>query len=722
MYVHLENDTMTLVPPPEGVQYEEGVFSSDFEPMYAPIPVSVESLVSTLQCFCLELMRWIFGGSWAKVNEESAAAPPEANQEHVQFEPRLSERTDPNHGDNDDQLMHSNAQECLEKSTAEDHSNAALRKQLDEARTIRAELEEQARRDAEATAWQKEELDQMRDRATKAERRVKALQKERDAMRRAVESKDQSDEVLREKEEQVNGLLAEGERMSRQLGEKETLLRKVRAQMKELEVTNTALKDRLEATEAKLSSLQEAQEILASTEKAGKKEIVDQAKQNMSLAAQTEEQERTIEKLRRENIELQEQLDTATEEVKGHMLLVARAEENFDNAATEAQEQAKSEVSKVAEMIRRENEEREEVLTGSIDELRDELDRAKREHHRQEDRLAKELRDAERREAEAEHRCQDLERMVPEATRPLLRQIDALQKSQDERAAVWQELENNFQRRLQAAEASTAIATEKANAAADRLSSETVKVAQLHERYQSKETECESLAERVAQLEGEKRAAEKERAELLAAAVRDSEVRASAAVDEERRLWVTKQADWEEESRRTMAAVKADHDAALQEAERKYAALHAKNSSQLATSEIVDVEDGPAATSVDSQGTLHEQTDASEGGLLGHESVHASMRQRERELRALQASLTQAEATNAALAEELVSLTRKNDEAIATSKSSKAIEQELDSLQARHAAALEILGEKDEQLQAAQEDLLDIKTMYKELLHERFGE
>jgi DNA repair exonuclease SbcCD ATPase subunit len=98
------------------------------------------------------------------------------------------------------------------------------------------------------------------------------------------------------------------------------------------------------------------------------------------------------------------------------------------------------------------------------------------------------------------------------------------------------------------------------------------------------------------------------------------------------------------------------------------------------------------------------------------------MRQRERELRALQASLTQAEATNAALAEELVSLTRKNDEAMVNSRSSKAIEQELDSLQARHAAALEILGEKDEQLQAAQEDLLDIKAMYKELLHERFGE
>ena len=601
-------------------------------------------------------------------------------------------------------------------------SNEALSKQLEEEKNIRAELEEQARRDAEANAWQKEELDQMRDRASKAERRVKALQTERDTLRRAVESRDQSDVVLREKEEQVNGLLAEGERMSRQLGEKETILRKVRAQLKELEVTNTALKDRLEATETKLSSLQEAQEILASTEKAGKKEIVDQAKQNMSLAAKAEEQERIIESLRRDNIDLQEQLETATEEVKAHMLLVARAEENVDNAAMEAQEKAKSELSKVAEVTKRENQERESVLTASIDELRAELDRAKREHHRQEDRLTKALRDAERREAEAEHRCQDLERMVPEATRPLLRQIDALQKSQDERAAVWQELENNFQRRLQAAAASTAIATEKANVAADRLSSETAKVAQFHERYQASEAERASLAERVAQLEGENCAAEKERAELRAAAARDSEVRVSAAVDEERRLWVTKQADWEEESRRTMTAVKADHNAAVQQLESKYAALLATHSSQVTTPEGINLADVPPATAVDGDENVQKQTDVADGGLYGHESVHARMRQRERELRALQASLTQAEATNAALAEELVSLTRKNDEAMVNSRSSKAIEQELDSLQARHAAALEILGEKDEQLQAAQEDLLDIKAMYKELLHERFGE
>ena len=594
--------------------------------------------------------------------------------------------------------------------------------EVEKERALVSELEEQIRRDADAATWQKEELVQMRERASKAERRVKALQKERDSLRRATESKDDSDERLREREEQVSGLLAEGEKMSRQLGEKETAIRKVRAQLKEVEVTNTAQTDRLEATEAKLTSLQEAQAILTSTDKAGKKEIVDQAKQNMSLEAKTEEQERIIEALRRDSIDLQEQLEKATEEVTAHMLLVALAEENVGNVATEAQQQAKSELNRVAEVARRENLQREELLTVSIDELRAELDREKREHNRQEDRSTKELRDAERRELEAERRCQDLERMVPEATRPLLRQIEALQKSQDERASVWQELENNFQGRLRMAEASTAIATERANTAQEKLSSETVKAVQLRERCKSTEAERTALAEKIVVLETGQATAEKERGDARVTAARDSEVRIGAAVEDEKRLWVTRQAEWEAESRRTVAAVKEDYETVLQKAEGKYDLLIAQNKSEVSTQDSVVVSNAPPATLDRGAGDAEIGGGSSTGGLHGHESVQAQLRQREGVVRSLQTGLTQAEATNAALAEELVNLTRKNEEVMAGSKGLEAVGLELELLQARHAAALEILGEKDEQLQAAQEDLIDIKSMYKELLNERFGE
>lgn len=50
---------MTLVPPSEGVQYEEGVFSSDFEPMYASI-LAFQVAGTCMCCFRLLLTCWAF--------------------------------------------------------------------------------------------------------------------------------------------------------------------------------------------------------------------------------------------------------------------------------------------------------------------------------------------------------------------------------------------------------------------------------------------------------------------------------------------------------------------------------------------------------------------------------------------------------------------------------------------------------------------------------------
>jgi hypothetical protein len=44
VYVHLEDDAMTLEAPAEGFQYEEGVFAADFEPMCAGLQVDCSLL------------------------------------------------------------------------------------------------------------------------------------------------------------------------------------------------------------------------------------------------------------------------------------------------------------------------------------------------------------------------------------------------------------------------------------------------------------------------------------------------------------------------------------------------------------------------------------------------------------------------------------------------------------------------------------------------------
>ena len=61
----------------------------------------------------------------------------------------------------------------------------------------------------------------------------------------------------------------------------------------------------------------------------------------------------------------------------------------------------------------------------------------------------------------AESRNEELASTVPETTRPLLRQIEALQASNAERVKVWEELEKNLTSRLNDAEIRTQQAIEK---------------------------------------------------------------------------------------------------------------------------------------------------------------------------------------------------------------------------------------------------------------------
>jgi chromosome segregation ATPase len=95
--------------------------------------------------------------------------------------------------------------------------------------------------------------------------------------------------------------------------------------------------------------------------------------------------------------------------------------------------------------------------------------------------------------------------------------------------------------------------------------------------------------------------------------------------------------------------------------------------------------------------------------MFGRESIHALLRQKDGEVKGLQSSLVAAEASNAALAEEVAEVTRQNDSLRAGANSAADADEKMEALQARHAAALEILGEKAEQLQAAQEDLDDLR-------------
>jgi chromosome segregation ATPase len=417
-------------------------------------------------------------------------------------------------------------------------SSDELREQLQAEKDFRAELEMTVQILTESKAKVSGEFSQ---KLQREERRSKALIKERDMLRRNADSKGEVEERMREKEQQVNDLISEGEKLTRQLGDKETGMRRLRAQIKGLETTKQSLTDRVVATETKLKSLEEAQNIMRVSDKETKRELVDTSKQSMALTAQVEEQERTINALRGENEELLEGLNETRDELNVHKQSLARVAEETSEQTSEAAEQAKQEMRAKMSMEQKDFEAREVALTCSLDELRTELERKTETLGRLEDRMRKDADNAERRRQEAEARCQDLERLVPEATRPLLRQIESLQRTQADRVSVWNDLERSLKEQLQRAEAAAAVAAEREKAGADKLAAGSTESALLTERLRAAECDGLEAEERVSRATSAAVEADREAQHRRMADLREADVRLKETVESERRRWASKE-------------------------------------------------------------------------------------------------------------------------------------------------------------------------------------
>ena len=73
--------------------------------------------------------------------------------------------------------------------------------------------------------------------------------------------------------------------------------------------------------------------------------------------------------------------------------------------------------------------------------------------------LKRELADMERRNQEAEARHEELTGKLPDTTRPLLRQIEGMQRTAEAHSQAWQAAEQSLQARLSEAESQAASAS-----------------------------------------------------------------------------------------------------------------------------------------------------------------------------------------------------------------------------------------------------------------------
>ncbi|TQD76275.1 hypothetical protein C1H46_038193 [Malus baccata] len=556
------------------------------------------------------------------------------------------------------------------------------------------------------------------------ERKVYALTKERDTLRREQNKKSDAAALLKEKDEIINQVMAEGEELSKKQAAQEAQIRKLRAQIRELEEEKKGLSTKLQVEENKVESIKK--------------------------------DKTATEKLLQESIEKHQTELALQKEYYTNALAAAKEAEAM--AEARANDEARSELEKRL----KEAEEREALLVQALEELRQTLTRKEQQAVFREDMLRRDIEDLQKRYQASERRCEELITQVPESTRPLLRQIEAMQETTSRRAEAWAAVERSLNSRLQEAEAKAAAAEERERSVNERLSQTLSRINVLEAQISCLRAEQSQLSKSV---EKERQRAAENRQEYLAA-------------KEEADTQEGRASQLEEEIRELRRKHKQDLQDALmhrellqQEVEREKAArLELEKTARVRSATVSDqtiitrhnsaVENGSLSrklssasslgsmeesyflqASLDSSDGFSERRNAGEATMSPYymksmtpSAFEASLRQKEGELASYMSRLASMESIRDSLAEELVKMTEQASmESIRDSLAEELVKMteqceklrteavmlpgmraELDALRRRHSAALELMGERDEELEELRADIVDLKEMYRE--------
>nr|XP_043635693.1 golgin candidate 5-like [Erigeron canadensis] len=576
-----------------------------------------------------------------------------------------------------------------------------IAKLMNENEQLKSVIEDQMRKPNEADIESlREEYHQ---RVSSLERKVYALTKERDTLRREQNKKSDAAALLKEKDEIITQIMAEGEGLSKKQAAQESQIRKLRAQIREFEEEKKGLMAKLQVEESKVESIRRDK---AATEKL------------LQLTIEKNQAELTTQK-------------------EYYTNALAAAKEAEALAEARANSEAKTEV----ESRLKEAEEREVMLVQTLEELRETLSRTEQQAVFREDMLKRDVEDLQKRYQESERRCEVLVMEIPDSTRPLLRQIEAMQETTARKAEAWTTVERLLNSRLQEAEAKAAAAEEKERSVNERLSQTISRTSVLEAQISILRSEQTQL---VRSLEKERQKASENRREYLALKeeVDTREDHVNQLKEEIREL--------KRKHKQELHEALTNRELLLQDIEREKAArLELETTIRLQPSILS--EPSPLArtkssyenglshrlsnasslgsmeesfylqASLDSSDTFSERRNSGEPTMSSYHLksmtpnvFEAALRQKEGELASYMNRLASLESIRDSLAEELVTMTEECEKLRSEVSLLPGLKADIEALRRRHSAALELMGERDEELEELRADIVDLKEMYRE--------
>ncbi|XP_001510334.1 TATA element modulatory factor isoform X1 [Ornithorhynchus anatinus] len=597
--------------------------------------------------------------------------------------------------------------------------------------------------------------DEFTQRIAEAEKKVQVACKERDAAKKEVKTIkeelamrlncNETAELLKEKDEQIQGLMEEGEKLSKQQLHNSNIIKKLRAKEKENENINAKQSKKKRELEEELQHLKQVLD--------GKEEVEKQHRENIKkLNSVVEQQEKDLGRLQANMDELEEKnrsvqaaLDSAYKELADLHKANATKDSEAQEAAISREMKAKEELYVALEKAQEEARQQQETLAIQVGDLRLALQRTEQAAARKEDYLRHEISELQQRLQEAENRNQELGQSVTSATRPLLRQIENLQATLGTQTASWEKLEKNLSDRLGESQTLLAAAVERERAAVEELLSNKIQVSSTESQNSLLRQENSRFQ---AQLEAEKNKFQKLKDENNRCQVELENLKDEYfnALEETRKEKVLLNSQLEMEKMKVEQERKKAFFAQemVKEKERKpfpFSTMESVSSTPTLSrsSSISGVDMSGLQASVLSQDEVHDHSlgpmcmsangsnlyDAIRMGAGSSiiENLQSQLKLKEGEIIHLQLEIGNLEKTRSIMAEELVKLTNQNDELEEKVKEIPKLRAQLRDLDQRYNTILQMYGEKAEEAEELRLDLEDVKNMYKtqidELLKQR---
>ncbi|XP_040262525.1 TATA element modulatory factor [Bufo bufo] len=598
--------------------------------------------------------------------------------------------------------------------------------------------------------------DEFTHRIAEAERRAQLACKERDATKKDIKAlkeelatrlkSSETAEIMREKDEQIKGLMEEGEQLSKRQLHNSNIIKKLRTKEKEHEHT-------INKQTKKIRELEEELQLLKQTLD-GKEEVEKQHRENIrKLNIVVERQEKDVGRLQTELDEIQEKNRSVQAALDSSYRELAELHRANASKASEAQEvalsceiRAKEEMCLALEKAKEESQKQQEALAIQVADLRLALQRAEQQAARKEDYLRQEIAELQQRLQEGESRNQELSQSVTSATRPLLRQIENLQATLAAQTASWEKLEKNLSDRLTESQTWLASAVEKERAATEELLSvktqisamesqnsllrqeksrfqaqlevEKSRLSNMEEEHSRNQVELENLKMEHKKMVDD---AKREKAQLSS----QLEMEKMRVEQEKKKVLLVQEAAKEKE--RKSYGFPTPETGATTPTLSRSSSISGADLTGLQTSLLSqDSHDplyGPMTMSVSSS-NLYDAVRMGAGSSV-IENLQSQLKLREGEIAQLQLEIGSLEQTRSILAEEVVKLNNLNDELEEKVKEIPKLHLQMRDLDQRYNTILQMYGEKAEEAEELRLDLEDVKNMYKaqidELLKQRLN-